>query len=87
MAPRSAYSTISDGAGPPPAAREEAESDQRIHVVHRGDSLDRLATRYLGDAARALEIFDLNREVLKNPHLLPIGAELRIPPDALDAKN
>lgn len=56
---------------PPPA--------ERIHVVHEGDNLERLARRYLGDDSRALEIFDLNREVLKNPHLLPIGIELRIP--------
>jgi nucleoid-associated protein YgaU len=51
----------------------------RIHIVHEGDSLERLAERYLGDAARALELFDLNRDVLENPHLLKIGAELRVP--------
>jgi nucleoid-associated protein YgaU len=62
-----------------PVALQKAELEARIHVVHRGDSLDRLAKRYLGDEARALEIFDLNRDVLENPHLLPIGAELRIP--------
>jgi nucleoid-associated protein YgaU len=50
-------------------------------VVHNGDTLGRLARRYLGDEGRALEIFDLNRDVLSNPHLLPIGAELRIPAD------
>ncbi len=50
-----------------------------MHVVHEGDSLDRLAKRYLGDEARALEIFDLNRDVLANPHVLAIGIELRIP--------
>jgi nucleoid-associated protein YgaU len=41
--------------------------------------LEKLAQRYLGDEGRALELFDLNREQLANPHLLPIGAELRIP--------
>jgi nucleoid-associated protein YgaU len=51
----------------------------RVHVVHNGDTLERLAERYLANGARALELFDLNREVLENPHLLPIGAELRIP--------
>jgi nucleoid-associated protein YgaU len=61
------------------AEPESAESEERIHVIHPGDSLDRLAKRYLGDEGRALEIFDLNRGVLENPHLLPIGAELRIP--------
>jgi hypothetical protein len=55
------------------------EPAEKIHVVHEGDSLERLARRYLDDAGRAMEIFELNREVLANPHLLPLGAELRIP--------
>lgn len=50
-----------------------------VHVVQNGDTLEKLAERYLDDAGRALEIFDLNRDVLENPHLLPIHAELRIP--------
>lgn len=55
------------------------ETHERTHVIHSGDSLERLAQRYLGDAGRAIEIFDLNRQVLENPHLLPIGTELKIP--------
>jgi nucleoid-associated protein YgaU len=50
-----------------------------IHVVANGDTLEKLAERYLGDPGRALEIFDLNRDQLGNPHLLPIGVELRVP--------
>lgn len=53
--------------------------ETRIHVVHNGDTLERLAKRYLGNESRALEIFDMNRDLLTNPHLLPIGAELRLP--------
>ena len=50
-----------------------------VHVVANGDTLEKLADRYLNDAGRALEIFDLNRDQLSNPHLLPIGVELRVP--------
>lgn len=50
-----------------------------VHVVANGDTLEKLAERYLNDAGRALEIFDLNRDQLSNPHLLPIGVELRVP--------
>jgi len=57
----------------PPAARE------RSYIVQDGDSLERLAQRYLGDEGRAIELFDLNREVLENPHLLRIGTEIKIP--------
>jgi nucleoid-associated protein YgaU len=72
------YSTISAAtAAAPPLA--DVTPTERIHVVHEGDALSTLAQRYLGDEARALEIFDLNREALENPHLLPLGVELRIP--------
>ena len=57
---------------------ETHETEVR-HVVQNSDTLEKLAKRYLGDEGRALEIFDLNRDVLDNPHLLPINAELRIP--------
>ena len=42
-----------------------------------------LALDYLGDARRAEEIFEANRQVLSDPELLPIGAKLRIPRDNL----
>jgi nucleoid-associated protein YgaU len=58
-------------AAPPPALR--------MHRIIDGDSLPKLAARYLRDPRRSEEIFALNREVLENPDLLPIGAELKIP--------
>jgi hypothetical protein len=60
-----------------PAPDEAAES--RTHVVVDGDSLERIASRYLSDPQRSREIFELNRSVLSSPDLLPIGAELKIP--------
>lgn len=53
--------------------------EPRTHVVVDGDSLEKLAGRYLDDPQRGREIYELNRDVLANPDLLPIGAELRIP--------
>ncbi|BBO34978.1 hypothetical protein PLANPX_4590 [Lacipirellula parvula] len=78
---------VADGVAPLPFAlaplpEMETAAATQTHVVHAGDSLESLAKRYLGDEARALELFDLNREVLENPHLLPIGAELAIPANA-----
>lgn len=65
----------------PGLATEDDEDSpaEVLHVVRNTDTLEKMAERYLGDASRALEIFDLNRDKLDNPHLLPIGAELRIP--------
>ena len=77
-APGPVYTTIADvvpSDDAPPAG-------ERLHVIHDGDTLERLAKRYLGDESRAVEIFDLNQDVLANPHVLKIGVELRIPPTA-----
>jgi nucleoid-associated protein YgaU len=57
----------------------------RTHVVIDGDTLTRLADRYLDDSDRSTEIYGLNRDLLTNPELLPIGVELRIPPRKLIA--
>jgi nucleoid-associated protein YgaU len=51
----------------------------RLHRIVDGDTLTALAKRYLGSADLAMEIFKANREVLSDPDLLPIGAELKIP--------
>ena len=54
--------------------------ETHTHTIVDGDTLAALAQRYLGSPARASEIFDANRNVLSDPELLPIGAELKIPP-------
>jgi nucleoid-associated protein YgaU len=51
----------------------------RRHRLTDGDSLERLAERYLGSAERAGEIYDINRDVLAEPDLLPLGRIIRIP--------
>lgn len=73
---RPAYATAADS-----SRSYEELPDEVLHVVENGDTLEKLADRYLDDASRALEIFDLNRDRLTNPHLLPIEAKLRIPVD------
>ena len=50
-----------------------------MHIVVDGDSLAKLAGRYLDDPKRSVEIYELNRELLANPDLLPIGTALKIP--------
>ncbi len=52
----------------------------RHHTIHDGDTLESLALRYLGDSARAQEIFAANRNVLSDPEVLPIGVKIVIPP-------
>ncbi|REJ68405.1 MAG: LysM domain-containing protein [Planctomycetota bacterium] len=72
------------GWSPSPDGFSSAESlpprPLRTHVIRDGDTLERIALRYLDDAARAGEIFAMNRTLLSSPGLLPIGGELKIPP-------
>ena len=69
---------IQEAASPSPAL--EPPRPLRRHRVVDGDSLESLAERYLKDRSRYLEIYQLNREVLSDWRLLPVGAELTIPP-------
>lgn len=60
---------------------EEGDGDgPRVHRLRDGDTLGKLARRFLGDAERWPEIFQFNRDVLKEPEVLPIGVVIRIPP-------
>jgi nucleoid-associated protein YgaU len=61
-----------------PAAARPADGPQ-THKIVDGDTLEDLAARYLGSALRSAEIFQANRDLLSDPRLLPIGAELKIP--------
>jgi nucleoid-associated protein YgaU len=58
---------------------KSSEASVPSHKIIDGDSLPALAARYLGDADRAGEIFEANRNVLGSPDILPLGRELRIP--------
>lgn len=52
----------------------------REHCLVDGDTLQRLAQRYLGDAHRWPEIQHANAALLTNPEVLPIGKTIRLPP-------
>ncbi len=58
------------------------EPAARSHTIVDGDTLAALAERYLGSPEAAGAIFAANRDVLSDPQILPIGAELRIPAPA-----
>jgi len=54
-------------------------AELRTHIVVDGDSLPKLADRYLDEPQLGDAIFQLNRDVLSDPELLPIGTVLKIP--------
>lgn len=65
------------------APRPRPTAPLGTHIVTDGDTLPRLAERYLGDPSRASELFALNEDRLDSPDLLPIGVVLRVPDEPL----
>ena len=61
------------------AAQAAAEAKKRTYVVKPGDSLSKIAKEQLGNAARWPEIFELNRDQIKDPNLIHVGQELHLP--------
>ncbi len=61
-------------------AREKPGPLWRKHRIVEGDTLTRLAQRYLGEASRAGEIHVANLDCLASPEIMPLGVTLLIPP-------
>lgn len=62
----------------PPAEPPPPTLIVRRHRIRDGDTLEKLAQRYLGAAERRQEILDRNQPLLADPELLPIGQEIEI---------
>ncbi len=65
----------------PVAARPVADvTVPATYRIQDGDDLNAIAGRFYGHPAAAAAIWSANRNVIPNPELLPIGAELQLPP-------
>jgi len=67
------------GAAGPGGGRPDDRVQPRTHTVVRGDTLWRIAASYLGAGSRYMEIFNLNRDKIKNPNLIYPGQVFKIP--------
>jgi nucleoid-associated protein YgaU len=61
------------------AEKVAAKKKEETYVVQPGDSLSKIAKEKLGDAARWPEIFELNKDQIKDPNLIHVGQKLRLP--------
>lgn len=61
------------------ARRKAAQSAQTMHTVKSGDTLSKIAKKYLGDANRYDEVFKANQPMLSDPNKIYPGQVLRIP--------
>lgn len=60
-------------------AETEAEEEYIYYTVVKGDCLWKIARKYLGSGARYMEIYELNKDILKSPDRIYIGQVLKIP--------
>ena len=59
----------------------------QVHTVSPGETLSSVAARYLGSSRRYLEIFELNRDVMRTPDDLQAGMQIRIPATELPTRD
>lgn len=50
----------------------------RTHVIQRGESLQIIAARLLGNANLWRAIWELNKDKIPNPHIIRAGIEIEI---------
>ena len=60
------------------AVEEPAEIKVEYYVIQKGDTLWAIAKQYLGNGSRYTQIFEDNREVIKDPDLIYPGQKIRI---------
>lgn len=58
-----------------PAAKPTLET----YKIAKGDDLSTIAQKFLGSARRATEIFQLNKDVLSDPHTVIAGTVIKLP--------
>jgi len=51
----------------------------QYHEVVKGDTLWKIAEKYYGDGNLYTNIFEANKDILKDPNVIQIGQKLRIP--------
>lgn len=50
-----------------------------VYTVQKGDTLSALAKKYYKNAGAYMDIFNANKDQLKNPDMIQVGQTLKIP--------
>jgi nucleoid-associated protein YgaU len=62
-----------------PPIEQPAPLEARVYVVQQGESLSEIAKTAYGDATRWREIYEANKDKIKDPKIIQPGQELVIP--------
>ena len=76
--PEPDFSDVKSG-GSTSAEAPQGEAITRTYTVVGGDSLSKIAKKILGDGSRWKEIFEANKDTIKNPDMIHPGQVLKIP--------
>jgi nucleoid-associated protein YgaU len=55
------------------------EPTYQTYTIESGDSLSKIARHFYGDASKWRQIFEANRDVIKDPDLIHPGHTIKIP--------
>jgi len=56
-----------------------APKANRTYTVQSGDTLSKISKQFYGDANKYMQIFEANRDQLKDPNVIKVGQVLKIP--------
>jgi len=70
----------SGGSSTAPTPSTQPPNTGRTYVVEKGDSLSKIAKAEYGDANKWRQIYEANRDIIKDPDLIYPGQTLRLPP-------
>jgi nucleoid-associated protein YgaU len=63
------------------AQTSKTSSGSTEHTVRAGDTLSHLALQYYGNARKWQQIYEANKETMKNPNYIYIGQKVLVPTD------
>lgn len=69
----------SDSSRPSSPQPATPQVEKRTYVIKSGDTLWAIATKYYGNGAKYTDIYNANKNIIKNPNLIYPGQEIVIP--------
>lgn len=73
------FSDVRSGSSSSAPSSRPASASRRTYTVVAGDSLSKIAKRTYGDANRWRAIYELNKDIIKNPDLIYPGQVFTLP--------